>query len=349
MRDISSLRREKTIVLALLVQLFIAGFSSFLVVGLTSPYDPSAAEGDVVNIGATGETQETLIELGREDNDLVVERYDDRDAAIADFASGDLDAVVTGRPVPTENGTRFVVNVVLPTEDIQTTLVVVSIRELLAGLEEAERGDRVDSLAFTPVEVPNAENPAGGGTTEFFGFTYTILIPLLLFLPPFISGSVVIDLMTEEMKRGTLELLRVSPVSLVDIVDGKAAGMIALAPIQALLWILLLELNGISIGHPASLLLFVGAVTTVTVVIGMVLGLATSQRRQAQFLYSMLMIVLFGVAVVLPEHPASTVVKLAIDSPTLATFGHVAGLTIVAAGAYLLARRYVRGLDPESL
>ena len=335
--------------LALLVQLFIAGFSSFLVVGLTSPYDPSSAEGDVVNIGATGDTQETLVELGRQNDDLVVQNYDDRDTAIADFASGDLDAVVTGRPVPTEDGTRFIVNVVLPTEDIQTTLVVVTIRELLANLEEIERGNRIDHLEFTPVEVPSAENPAEGGTTEFFGFTYTILIPLLLFLPPFISGSVVIDLLTEELERGTLELLRVSPVSLVDIVDGKAAGMIALAPMQAALWILLLEINGIAIGNSLSLLVFVTAMTTVTVVVGLLLGLVANQRRQGQFLYSMLMIVLFGVAVALPEHPASTVVKLAIDSPTLTTFGHVAGLAVVAAGAYLLARRYVSTLDPESL
>jgi ABC-2 type transport system permease protein len=251
--------------------------------------------------------------------------------------------------VPTENGSRFIVNVVLPTEDIQTTLVVVSVRELLANLEEIERGNRVDSLEFTPVEVPSAENPAGGGTTEFFGFTYTILIPLLLFLPSFISGSLAVDLITEELERGTLELLRVAPVSLVDVVDGKAIGMVAIAPLQAALWLALLHLNGISIGNPASLLVMVTAVTTVAVAAGLLFGLVTGQRRRAQFLYSMLMIFLFGVASLLPEHPASTMVKLAADSATLATFAHVAAAAVVAAGAYALVRRYVTGLDPESL
>jgi ABC-type Na+ efflux pump permease subunit len=343
------LRREKTIVLALLVQLFIAGFSSFLVVGLTSPYDPSSAEGNVVNIGSTGATQEELVEISRQNDDMVVERYENRDQAIRDFATGDLDAVVTGRPAPTENGTRFVVTVVLPTEDIQSTLVVVTIRELLANLEEAERIARVDQLEFRPVQAPTGAEAQEGDTTQFFGFTYTILIPLLLFLPPFISGSVVIDLVTEEFERGTIELLRVSPVSLVDIVDGKAVGMIALAPIQAALWILLLQLNGIAIGHIPSLLVVVTATATVTVAIGMVLGLETGRRRRAQFLYSMLMILLFASAVVLPEHPASTVVKLAIDSPTLVSFGQVAGLAVVSVAAFLLARWHVTGVDPESL
>jgi len=47
-RELGSLSREKTIVLALLIQLVIAAFSSFLVVGLASLYEPGAAEDDVV-------------------------------------------------------------------------------------------------------------------------------------------------------------------------------------------------------------------------------------------------------------------------------------------------------------
>jgi len=39
-RELSGLRAEKTILLAIAIQLFIAAFSSFLVVGLVSMYDP---------------------------------------------------------------------------------------------------------------------------------------------------------------------------------------------------------------------------------------------------------------------------------------------------------------------
>jgi ABC-2 type transport system permease protein len=347
-RDIASLSREKTIVLALLIQLFIAGFSSVLVVGLTSPYSPDSADGEVINLGATGEANTQLSNLAiKYQEDVVVSTYNDRDEAIADFASGELDAVITSRRVPVDSGgTRIETIVIVPSEDIQTTPVVVSIRELLANFEEQQRSVHATSLEFTPVPVPTA---AAGGTTPFFGFSYTILIPLLLFLPSFISGSLAVDLITEELERGTLELLRVAPVSLVDVVDGKAIGMVAIAPLQAALWLALLHLNGISIGNPASLLVMVTAVTTVAVAAGLLFGLVTGQRRRAQFLYSMLMIFLFGVASLLPEHPASTMVKLAADSATLATFAHVAAAAVVAAGAYALVRRYVTGLDPESL
>ncbi len=100
--------------------------------------------------------------------------------------------------------------------------------------------------------------------SQYFGFTYATLIPLLLFLPPFISGSVAVDTVTEELERGTMELLRVAPVSLLDIIDGKALGMVLLAPAQALMWLALLSTNGIAVSNPAAILLFITAVTVVS-------------------------------------------------------------------------------------
>jgi len=44
-RELSGLRAEKTILLAIAIQLFIAAFSSFLVVGLVSMYDPGSLGG----------------------------------------------------------------------------------------------------------------------------------------------------------------------------------------------------------------------------------------------------------------------------------------------------------------
>ena len=175
------------------------------------------------------------------------------------------------------------------------------------------------------------------------------MIPLLLFLPPFISGSVAVDSVTEEIERGTLELLRAAPVSLVDVVEGKALAMVALAPAQVALWIALLALNGTTVANPVAVLLFVTAVATIVVVSGVVVGLRFGRRRPAQLLYSVVTLVVFGAAVVLPEHPASTAAKLAIDSPTLTTYGHVLGYVIVAAALYALSRRYVARSEPEWL
>lgn len=342
-RDLSSLSREKTIVLAILIQLFIAAFSSFLVVGLTSMYDPSSIDGGQINVGVAGETQDKLIRAAAEEDGITAFQFQDRADALAAFDRGEVDAVIVGTSGGSR-GTRIDVEAIVPAEDLRTTLIVVQVRSMLTELERNERVLRSEHLSFTPLQVPGEV-----GASPQFGFTYTILIPLLLFLPAFISGSIVVDSFTEEIERGTLELLRVAPVSLTDIVDGKAAGMILIAPGQALLWLVLLRLNGIAIAHIPTLLVLVTALATLTVVIGLLLGLLTGNRQQAQLLYSVIVLLLFGAALVLPEHPATTIALLAVDSATLSSFVHVALFAGLAVTGYAVTRQYVGRFDPESL
>jgi ABC-type Na+ efflux pump permease subunit len=343
-RDLSSLSREKTIVLALLIQLFIAAFSSFLVVGLTSLYDPGSVDGGGIEVGVTGEARAELVAAARSVDGVTVTPFETQETATAQFDSGGVDALLTGTYVETDAGSQLDVTAVAPDENIRTTLIVVQLRSILTELERAERFDRAAHLEFVPLELP-----APADASPYFGFTYTILIPLLLFLPPFISGSVAVDAITEEIERQTLELLRVAPVSLTDIVDGKAIGMILLAPLQAALWILLLGVNGIAVSNALALLVLVTAVATILVVLGLGLGLVTRRRRRAQLLYSVLAILLFGRAVLLPEHPATTVARLAVASATQVTMAHVVGFAVAATVAYAAVRTYADRLNPESL
>ena len=53
-RELQVLGREKTIILALVIQLFVAAFSGFLVVGLVSLYDPGSVEGYQIDAAVTG-------------------------------------------------------------------------------------------------------------------------------------------------------------------------------------------------------------------------------------------------------------------------------------------------------
>ncbi|WP_277541018.1 ABC transporter permease [Haloarcula laminariae] len=344
-RDVRSLSREKTIVLALLIQLFVAGFSSFLVVGLTSLYDPGSVSTGEVEMAVTGDAREKLLEAGAEHEGAQMTEFEDADEARLAFEQRRADALLNASYVESTEGPGQKISVTarIPEGSIRSTLIVVNVRRVLETLERQERFERSGSLDENPVPLPPEIS-----ASPYFGFTYTVLIPLLLFLPAFISGSVAVDTITEEMERGTLELLRVAPVSLLDIVDGKALGMALLAPVQSLLWILLLSVNGIPVANVAVILLFVAAVAALVVTIGVVLGVATGKRRPAQLLYSVLSLVVFGAAVVLPEHPATTVAKLAVDSPTLSTYATVVGTVVVAVLGYAVARKYVGSVDASA-
>jgi ABC-type Na+ efflux pump permease subunit len=335
-RELAVLRSEKTIVLALLIQLFIAAFSSFLVVGLVSLYDPGSAEEFQVEIAVTGDARAELLAAVDDEPGLIAREYGDRESARQAFESERVHAILDAE----RKGGRVSVDAVAPDENVRTTVVVVKVREALRAFERSERADRAAFLDSQPLALPPA-----AGSSPYYGFTYTMLVPLLLFLPVFIGGSIAVDSLTEEFERGTLELLRVAPVSMADVVDGKVLAAAGLAPVQAALWLALLAVNGTTVGHPLVLLVLVAALATVVASLGASVGLLAPERRTAQFLYSIGVLLVFGGTTLLPASPANVAARLAIDSAGTSAYLAVATYGLLAVGAYACVRHLVGRVD----
>ena len=332
-RELASLRREKTIVLAILIQLFVAAFSSFLVVGLVSLYDPgSVGDEVVVEFGVTGDAREELAAVAAGDG-RQVRVFEEPAVARSAFRQGVVHAVLDARR--SDSG-QVHVTAVVPEGSLRTTLIVVQVKDVLSAFERQQRAGMSHRLDRTPVPMP-----PGTTASPYFGFTYTVLVPLLSFLPVFISGSVAVDSLVEELERGTAELLRVAPVSAVEIVDGKLLATGVLAPLQAGAWLALLSANGTAIANPWAIVAFVAAITTVVVALAAVVALAFPDRSRAQFGYSAGVIVLFGASQLLAQSPANAVARLAIGSPDATTPLVVAGTVALAVVAYLGCRAFV--------
>ena len=328
-RELGSLRAEKTVVLALSIQLFIAAFSSFLVVGLVSLYDPGSGS---VEFAAAGDADE-LVEIAEGEGTWSVVEYPTRDDAVAAFDTGDADAALIVERPDGGNAGDVNVTVVAPRSDLRTTLIVSAARDLLKRYEDAERERRAAAFDVEPLDVPE------GGASPYHGFTYAVLVPLLMFLPVFISGSIAADSVTEEFERGTLDLLRVSPLSDAAVFDGKTATAVVIAPVQAALWLALLSLNGVVVASPVALVALVAGVTAVAVGFGAFVALRFRERKQAQFVYSVGVMAFFALTFAFPEPSANTVAKLAAGSATAATYGHVVGYIALGVVAYAVARR----------
>jgi len=321
-RELWVLGREKTIVLALVIQLFVAGFSGFLVVGLVSLYDPASVEGFQIEAAVTGDASEEMEAALDEQESLNGTVYADTETAFEAFDEGRVQAIFE----TTKTEDRIDVILTAPEGSIETTLVVSEGQQALRALERDLRVDRAGDLSVQPLELPQDQ-----GGNPYFDFTYTVLLPLLVFLPVFISGSITVDSITEEVDRGTLELLRVAPVSLTEIVDGKALAMIAIAPIQAMAWLALLSLNGVAIANWGWLFALVTASSVVVVAFAVATALYASDRRAAQLLFSVGVLLLFAAASFLPVNPANTAALLAIDSATLSTYLGVVAAVLAAA------------------
>jgi len=155
-----------------------------------------AVDGYQTEIAVTGDDTDTLLAVANERDGVTAQRYDDRGAAYDAFDAGAVSAVLDANR--NDDG-QLVVRATAPESGLQTTLLVVQLRDTLEHVERVERQGHVENrrLEQSPVPVPDEIE-----ASPYVGFTYTILLPLLCFLPVFISGSIVVDSLIEERQRG---------------------------------------------------------------------------------------------------------------------------------------------------
>jgi len=337
-RELRSLSAEKTIVLAILMQVFIAAFSSFLVVGLVSLTDPTA--GGDLDVGVTGPRTAPITDAAGGVG-VDVQSYNTTAAALEAFGGGDVDAVLA---TDTRDGGQIAVNVVVPDGSVRTARIVSRVKVLLEDVERDRRAElarSTDTLDRDPLPLPER-----GVGSPFFTFTYTLLVPLLLFLPVFISGSIGVDAIAEELDRGTLDLLRVTPATTADIITGKLLTAVGIAPLQAAVWMGLLAANGTPVRNAGVLLTVVAGLAATLVAVGVGLALALPDRRQAQFAYSVAVLAGFGFATLwLPQLPVNTFARLAVGSADTTTFAAAGAYVVLGVVGLLGVRRAAAHLD----
>lgn len=312
-RQLASLRNEKTIVFAIIVQLVVASFSSFLVVGLVSLYDPSGAQSQQqLGVSLTGDAADEIGPYIGQAGGLNIGTAGSVEAAEDAFTSGETDAII--RAEYTE-ANRISVSVTAPETGIASTVVVVRTKRALKNFER----DKREQLA-TDVDTETLHLSQESDTSPYISFTYTVLVPLLIILPGFISGSIVVDTILEDRNLGMIELLRSSPLEDADIARGKLLIPILLGPGQMIAWFLLLGLNGTSLYHPGLLVLIGTGLTLFTVSVGSLVAQYADDRGEAQFLYSVILVTTLTVTTALPEQPNITVAKLGMGSHTQTTY-----------------------------
>ncbi|QYZ78977.1 ABC transporter permease [Methanofollis formosanus] len=340
-KDLRGVKSERTIVLAILLQVFIAMFSSFLVVGLTSLYDPAALgeQAGGLAVGYAG-ADSALADLLEEPGGFTVYSMD-LSEAVAALKERQISAVVY---VPdTRPDAEEPVKVTLYTikNDIQGAAAAAGLKEAFEAYEEDLRSVRAGRLATVPVDLAAPET-AGGQT--FFLFVYGLLVPLLLFMPAIISASLVIDFVTEEYGAQTLETLLATPVTFTEIFWGKVLAAWLLVPLQAGAWLLLLAANGIHIRNMPAVLLLVSAASLALILLGGVAALHYRERTAAQFVYSTALVAAILAVLAVPGNPAHLLVLLSAGAAGAWEHAMVLASVLGAVLLALLAGRYARAV-----
>ncbi|MHC1627028.1 MAG: ABC transporter permease [Methanoculleaceae archaeon] len=311
MQELRGLSQERTIVSAIFLQLFIALFSSSLVVGLVAMYDPAA-------LGPRGTEFEVAV-CGSGDRlvDLLDARPDihavsvSLGAGLEALEEGRIAAVVNVPDTPPDAYEPLLITVWLNRNDIRSSIVAASLREPLQTLEQELRNARSERLEHRVISPEFPERPSGG---RYFEFVFGLLVPVLLFLPAVVSGAIVIDSITEEFQQKTLETLLSTPISFADLLRGKVLAAYILVPVQAGAWLLLLAANGIRTAAPVEVLLHISIIALDLILAGAVIALHYRERTAAQFVFSILLVTLLFAVLAVPANPVNMVVRLAVGS-----------------------------------
>jgi ABC-2 type transport system permease protein len=311
-KELAGINYEKTILFAILLQLFVALFSSFLMVGLTSLYDPSSVSQysrfrySIAYAGADS----TLLDRLEGSEDFMV--YDmDLSQALGALKELKLAAVLYVPDTPPDAQDPVQVTLYTLQNDIQATVVGVKLKEVLLGFEADLRDARAARITEEPLDV---EFPPAARAEGFYEFVYGLLIPLLMFMPAIISASLVIDLITEEYQHQTLETLVSTPVTFTEMVWGKILTCEILVPIQAAVWLFLLMLNGIRIQNPVAILILVSIASLILILISALTALHYRERTAAQFIYSTALVVVILIVVAVPGNPLNLIVRASVGN-----------------------------------
>lgn len=337
-KELKSLHIEKTLILAIIVQLMIASLSSLLVIGLASFFDPEALDKyneQSANVGIVGNGE--LIQF-LEKSQVNPRYYQNLESALSDFEKNKVDAVVV---IPNEDsGGKELIDVViyLPKSDIKGTFVTLQLKKPLEEYETYVRDIRSQRIGFSPVSLNVDSLPKK--TSIYFEFIYGILIPLLVFTPVFISGGLIIDMFTEEFERKTMDLLLVSPVSFLEILNGKVLTAVIIVPIQAFLWLMLISFNGVVVHNIAIILLLVSAIALIVVLTGAIIAIRYEKRMISQYLYSLILILMFLAGYLFADSPFNLVTRLSSGAAGIEALGYVGGYVVLGLVLHLFIRRF---------
>ena len=304
-KELTAVLRERTIVISILIQFFIASFSSGLLLGMLSLYDADTImqfSGSNIRIGVVGSASDQLATRMSE-RGLNVISFDTLANAQAAYFAGDVIAFVDA-PQNADGLTQ--VKLYLPDSEAVSSIIRMVIQEPLKQFENDLRKANGVEILYTDLK---------GKPATSFEFVYSVLIPMLMFFPAFVAGSMSIDAITEEIEGKTLQTLLSTPLTVSGMVGAKITSAVILAIVQCAAWLMLIQLNGTVIQNKGWILSMALVIAGITSTMAALSATFLQDRERSQFIYSLLLLAGVGISTLLNISPITTLSRLSIGDP----------------------------------
>ena len=300
-KELTSVLRDFTIVISILIQLFIASFSSALLLGMLSLYDSdtimkfSGTQMKIAMVGAESPLGSFMTERG-----LKVVPFATLADAETDFFQNKVSAIVV---IPPGISNTTDIKVYLPDNEAVSSLIRMVIQEPLKQYENYLRAQNGIDVRYADLK---------GKPSVSFEFIYSVLLPMLMLFPAFVAGSMTIDSLTEEVENNTLQTLLSAPLTINWMVGAKIAAAVILAVLQCAAWLALMQFNGIVIQNTGWILLLALIVSGITATSAALSGVLLKDRERSQFIYSLILLAAAAISILLNISPITVMSRLAI-------------------------------------
>jgi hypothetical protein len=282
--------------------LFIASFSSALLIGLLSVYDPESISANTqtnLRVGVVTNDFNTPLVRYLRDHNLTVNLFVNTPDANRAFENHILDVILIA---PDDTGETMNLQMLLPRSETFASFVLLILREPLKRYENFLRQERGAIVNYTDI-------PGLPDTT--FQFLYSVIIPMLMLFPAFVAGSLVIDSMSEELETHTLETLYSAPLSLNTIFAAKIFAAFVIAVAQCTLWLTLLRLNRVDIQNVGLVFLLTALVAASNIILSAFAATSLRDRERSQFVYSLFILFAASASYFFDAAPIQTLTRLA--------------------------------------
>jgi ABC-2 type transport system permease protein len=278
-------------------------------------------------VGPSGNPLETFM-LQRQLQVIPYESFSEAETA---FYENKVNAIVL---IPAGIQNTAEIKLYLPNSDAVSSLIRMVIQEPLKQYENFLRAQNGIEVRYTDLK---------GKPSTSFEFVYSVLLPMLMFFPAFVAGSMSIDSLTEEVENNTLQTLLSAPLTINGMIGAKIVAAVILSTLQCIAWLVLLWLNGISIQHPIWILLLAVIIASLTSTAAALAAVLLKDRERSQFIYSLMLLVAAAISTLLDISPIKTISRLAIGDYYTSGW-QVAVFAVFLAGLYLLLLKTSRRL-----
>jgi ABC-type Na+ efflux pump permease subunit len=330
-RELWTVIRDRMIIIAVLIQFFIASFSSGLFLGMLQLYDVDTIlrfSGGAIRIGVVNAEQNQLANFISKHGMRVIP-YQTLEQADAGFHKGEAVAIIDD---PQDANGITEVKIYLPESNTISSIVRMVIQEPLKEYENSLRLQKGVDIHYTDLQ---------GKPSLSFEFVYSVLVPLLMFFPAFVAGSLAIDGLTEEFENNTMQTLLSAPLTVQGIIDAKVLSVVVLAVAQFGLWLILLQLNGIAIQNSIWVFLLAMIVSGITSMSAALAAVLLQDRERSQFIYALMLLTAIAISNLFNASPITVLSRLAIGDYYTSGWA-VAAFAVFLAGLYLLLRKTSR-------